>query len=101
MPYREVDLDQAMRNVLSQETFEADGGEGTVASWLNTVTVENVRSEYDSGSSDEGTFRKRRAATKLYAYNTEGTLAEVPAHLWHIQTESGETPEDPFRGCAL
>ena len=92
MPYREVDLDQAMRNVLSQETFEADGGEGMVASWLNTVTVENVhpnttvalRMKGLSGSED---------AMKLYAYNTEGTLAEVPADLWHIQTESGETPE--------
>ena len=34
MPYREVDLDQALRNVLSQEAFEADGGEGSVPSWL-------------------------------------------------------------------
>ena len=92
MPYREVDLDQAMRNVLSQETFEADGGEGTVASWLNTVTVENVhpnttvalRMKGLSGSED---------ALKLYAYGTEGTLTEVPADLWHIQTESGEIPE--------
>mgnify|MGYP000102018930 FL=1 len=92
MPYREVDLDQAMRNVLSQETFEVDGGEGTVASWLNTVTVENVhpnttvalRMKGLSGSED---------ALKLYAYGTEGTLTEVPADLWHIQTESGEIPE--------
>ncbi len=42
MPYREVDLDKAARNVLTQEQFEQDGGEGTVASWRNTVTVENV-----------------------------------------------------------
>ena len=28
MPYRRVDLDQAMRNVLSQEKFAADGGQG-------------------------------------------------------------------------
>ena len=32
MPYRKVDLDQAARNVLSQEQFEQDGGEGSVAS---------------------------------------------------------------------
>ena len=38
MPYRKVDLDQAARNVLSQEQFAQDGGEGTVASWRNTVT---------------------------------------------------------------
>ena len=81
-----------MRNVLSQETFEVDGGEGTVASWLNTVTVENVhpnttvalRMKGLSGSED---------ALKLYASGTEGTLTEVPADLWHIQTESGEIPE--------
>lgn len=30
MPYRKVDLDQAMRNVLSQEKFAADGGQGDV-----------------------------------------------------------------------
>ena len=42
MPYRKVDLDQAMRNVLSQEKFEADGGQGDVEGWLNTITIENV-----------------------------------------------------------
>lgn len=30
MPYRKADLDRAMRNVLSQEKFEADGGQGDV-----------------------------------------------------------------------
>ena len=42
LPYREVDLDQAARNVLSQDQFEQDGGEGTVASWHNTATICNV-----------------------------------------------------------
>ena len=42
MPYRRVDLDQAMRNVLSQEKFAADGGLGDVEGWLNTITIENV-----------------------------------------------------------
>ena len=42
MPYRKVDLDQAMRNVLSQEKFAADGGLGDVEGWLNTITIENV-----------------------------------------------------------
>ena len=39
MPYRKVDLDQAMRNVLSQEKFAADGGQGDVEGWLNTITI--------------------------------------------------------------
>ena len=42
MPYRKVDLDKSARNVLTQEQFEQASGEGTVASWRNTVTVENV-----------------------------------------------------------
>lgn len=39
LPYREVDLDQAARNVLAQEQFAQDGGEGTVASWRNTASM--------------------------------------------------------------
>ena len=92
MPYRKVDLDQAMRNVLSQEKFEADGGQGSVSGWLSTVTVENVhpnttvalRMKDLSGSAD---------ALKLYGYDADGTLKEVPKDLWHIQTESGEIPD--------
>ena len=30
---------------------------------------------------------------KLYGYGMDGTLQEVPAELWHIQTEDGETPD--------
>ena len=92
MPYRKVDLDQAIRNVLSQEQFEADGGQGSVAGWLNTVTIENVhpnttvvlRMKGISGSAEE---------MKLYAYDANGTLQEVAAELWHIQKENGEIPE--------
>ncbi len=92
MPYRKVDLDQAMRNVLGQETFEADGGQGNVMGWLNTVTVENVhpnttvalRVKGLSGSAD---------ALKLYGYGADGSLQEVPADLWHIQTEEGAIPD--------
>lgn len=92
MPYRKVDLDQAMRNVLGQETFEADGGQGNVMGWLNTVTVENVhpnttvalRMKGLSGSAD---------ALKLYGYGADGSLQEVPADLWHIQTEEGAIPD--------
>lgn len=92
MPYREVDLDLANRNVLTQEQFEADGGQSSVAGWLNTVTVENVhpsttvalRMNGISGTAD---------ALKLYAYDANHALTEIPNELWHIQTESGETPD--------
>ena len=88
MPYREVDLDQAARNVLSQEQFALDGGEGEVASWRNTVTVENVhpnttvafRMNNLSGSAAE---------LKLYGYGADGKLAEVGKELWSITDETG------------
>ena len=89
MPYREVDLDQAARNVLSQTQFEQDGGEGTVASWRNTVTIRNVhpnttvafRVNNLSGSTADMT---------LYAYGAGGKLQPVPAELWSITDENGE-----------
>ena len=92
MPYREVDLDQAERTVLEQERFEADGGVGAVAGWLDTVTVENVhpnttvalRMNGLSGDAD---------TLKLYAYGADGALQEVPLELWHIQEEDGNIPE--------
>ena len=92
MPYRKVDLDQANRNVLSQEAFEAAGATGSVMGWLNTVTIENVhpnttlalRMKGLSGAAEE---------LKRYGYGMDGTLQEVPAELWHIQTEAGETPD--------
>ena len=73
MPYREVDLDKAARNVLSQEKFEQGGGEGTVASWCNTATIRNVhpnttvafRMNNLSGSTSD---------LILYAYGTDGKL---------------------------
>ena len=53
MPYRKVDLDQAMRNVLSQEKFEADGGQGDVEGWLNTITIENVHPNTEDGETPD------------------------------------------------
>ena len=89
MPYRQVDLDKAMRNVIAQDQFAADGGEGAVASWLNTVTVRNVhpnttvalRMNNLSGSAAE---------MKLYAYGSDGKLAQVAPELWTITTEDGQ-----------
>ena len=92
MPYRKVNLDQAMRNVLGQEAFETDGGQGNVAGWLNTVTVENVHPNTTVALRMKG-ISGDAAAFRIYAYNMEGILTEVPAELWHIQTEEGETPE--------
>ena len=90
MPYRKVDLDQTARNVLPQEQFAQDGGQGAVASWLNTVSVRNVhpnttvaiRMNNLSGSAAE---------LALYAYGADGKLAPVAPELWKIVTEDGQT----------
>ena len=89
MPYRQIDLDQTARNVLTQEKFTADGGEGNAASWLNTVSVRSVhpnttvafRMNNLSGSDAE---------LKLYAYGADGKLAQVAPELWSITNENGE-----------
>ena len=88
LPYREVDLDQAARNILSQDQFAQDGGEGTVASWRNTATIRNVhpnttvafRMNNLSGSVSDLT---------LYAYGADGKLAKAASELWSITDETG------------
>ena len=97
MPYRKVDLDQAMRNVLSQEKFAADGGQGDVEGWLNTITVENVHPNTTVAIRMKG-ISGETGSLKLYAYGTDGTLKEVPEEKWHIQTEDGETPDTLSEG---
>lgn len=88
LPYREVDLDQAARNVLTQDQFAQDGGEGAVASWRNTAAIRNVhpnttvafRMNNLSGSASELT---------LYAYGPDGKLVNVAPELWSITDETG------------
>ena len=88
MPYRKVDLDKAARNVLTQEQFEQDGGDGTVASWRNTVTVENVHPN-TTVSFRMNNLSGSAADLKLYAYGADGKLAEVSKELWSITDEAG------------
>ena len=88
LPYREVDLDQVARNVLSQDQFEQYGGEGTVASWNNTATIRNVhpntmvafRMNNLSGNASDLT---------LYAYGADGKLEKVGSELWSLTDETG------------
>lgn len=92
MPYRKVDLDKAARNIVTQEQFNADGGNGTVASWRYTATVENVhpnttvavRLNNLSGNSDE---------FALYAYDANGKWTKVADYLWLITDENGAEVE--------
>ena len=88
LPYREVDLDQAARNVLAQDQFAQDGGEGTVASWHNTATICNVhpntmvafRMNNLSGNVSDLT---------LYAYGADGKLEKIAPELWSLTDETG------------
>ena len=97
MPYRAVDLDKAARNILSQEQFELDGGEGAVASWCNTATIRNVhpnttvafRMNNLSGSASD---------LSLYAYGTDGKLTKVASKLWKITDETGEAVPELTEG---
>lgn len=77
MPYRKVDLDKAMRNILTQEEFTEDGGKGNVAGWLNTITVENVHPSTTVAIRMKGLAGKTDDF-KLYAYGKDGKLTEVP-----------------------
>lgn len=92
MPYRKVDLDKAMRNILTQEEFTEDGGKGNVAGWLNKITVENVHPSTTVAIRMKGLAGKTDDF-KLYAYGKDGKLTEVPEDLWKIQTEDGTIPE--------
>ena len=89
MPYREVDLDQAARNVLSQEQFVLDGGEGTVASWRNSVTVRNVHPN-TTVAFRVNNLSGNASDLSLYAYGADGKLSQVASELWKITDESGE-----------
>ena len=90
MPYRKVDLDQAARNVLSQEQFAQDGGEGTVASWRNTVTVRNVHPNTTVAFRMNNLSGSTSGLT-LYAYGADGKLAKVDPALWSITDEDGKS----------
>ena len=90
MPYRKVDLDKAARNVLTQAQFEQAGGEGTVASWRNTATVENVHPNTTVAFRMNDLSGSTSALT-LYAYGADGKLAKVEPALWSITDEDGKT----------
>lgn len=92
IPYRKLDLDQAKRNVMTQETFVAAGGKGTVVGWLNTVTVDRIQSDVTVAFRMKG-LSGEIDTLKLYGYTNEGVLQEMPSGSWKIQDEDGNVPE--------
>ena len=92
IPYRKLDLDQAKRNVMTQETFIAAGGKGTVVGWLNTVTVDRIQSDVTVAFRMKG-LSGETDTLKLYGYTNEGVLQEMSSGSWKIQDEDGNVPE--------
>lgn len=92
IPYRKLDLDQAKRNTMTQETFIAAGGKGTVVGWLNTVTVDRIQSDVTVAFRMKG-LSGETDTLKLYGYTNEGVLQEMPSGSWKIQDENGNVPE--------
>lgn len=92
IPYRKLDLNQAKRNVMTQETFIAAGGKGTVVGWLNTVTVDRIQSDVTVAFRMKG-LSGEIDTLKLYGYTNEGVLQEMPSGSWKIQDEDGNVPE--------
>ena len=89
MPYRKIDLDQASRHVLSQEQFTVAGGTGSVAGWLNTVSIRNVHPNTTVA------FRMNNLSGNvsdltLYASKADGTLTPVASELWKVTSEDGQ-----------
>lgn len=95
MPYRSIDLDKAMRNVLTQEQFLEDGGTGNVMGWLNTVTVENVHPN-TVVALRMNNLSGNAADLKAYAYKSDGNLIEIPKELWSVKDESGASADNLF-----
>ena len=89
MPYREVDLNQATRRVLAQDRFIADGGEGEIASWLNTVTVGNVHPQ-TTVAFRMNNLSGNTETLRLYAYDTTGKLIPIDDEKWLITDEKGQ-----------
>lgn len=92
MPYRKLDMDKATRNVLSQEQFEALGGQGRVAGWYFGISAVNVHPNTTVAlrmNDLSGAVKD----LKLFALTPEGTLQQLPDDLWLLRTEDGETPE--------
>ena len=92
MPYREADLDKAARNVLTQEQFEKDGGEGSVGSWRYTAGIENVHPN-TTVALRMNNLSGNTSDLKLYAYGADGSLTEVSSELWSITDEMGASVE--------
>ena len=90
--YRNEDINEPERVAAKDMVYEIVRNtaeyKGAVASWRNTVTVENVHPN-TTVSFRMNNLSGDAAGLKLYAYGADGTLAEVSNELWSITDEAG------------
>ena len=98
-PYRKLDLGNMRRRVVSAEEFTANGGTGTPATFLHTVSVGNVHPSTQLAVRVNGLSGALSGYT-LYAQNAEGKYAEVPAELWSFGGKAASAkPADIVEIC--
>ena len=88
MPYRKVDLDKTRRTVVTPAAFAAAGGQGTPATWLHTVTFDNLHPQTIAAIRVNG-LTGRAADYKLYALGTDGRYHASTGN-WSLEKASGK-----------
>lgn len=88
MPYRKVDLDKTRRTVVTPAAFAAAGGQGTPATWLHTVTFDNLHPQTIAAIRVNG-LTGRAADYKLYALGTDGRYHAFTGN-WSLEKASGK-----------
>ena len=86
MPYRKVDLDKTSRKVIPAAEFAAAGGQGMPATWLHTVTLDNVHPQTTVAIRVNGLTGKA-ADYKLYVLGTDGQYHRVED--WSLEEAKG------------
>ena len=87
MPYRRVDLDKTSRKVITAEAFAAAGGQGTPATWLHTVTLDNVHPTTTAAIRVNGLTGKA-SDYKLFALGADGRYQQITEN-WSLEGASG------------
>lgn len=93
MPYRKVDLDLTSREVVTEDELTEQGITGKPATWLHSVTVENVHPNTIVAIKVNG-LTGSADALKLYARGADGKLIEVDKALWTLEGVDGELAAD-------
>lgn len=92
MPYRKIDLDQTARHVILADQLKAQGISGTPATWLHTVTVENVHPTTTVALKVNGLTGTSQGLA-LYVQDAGGALIKADESLWQLAAE-GELSAD-------